>query len=157
MKKIFGFLLIAVCAVSVFSDPPAYTDNVSFEAAIDSAITTCDTVGTTTSQTLMSSWSITQEKGWNYYLSSNTITGANAANAELIIKILAYKNTGTLLGTWVIDTIVGAAAQAFRLPFRYQIMGDYFTLSLTGGAANGAEVITNGFNIVRYRPVNWNK
>jgi hypothetical protein len=152
MKKIFA-IIFAVCAMAVMADPPALQwGDYQLESKTDTSITTIDTVGLTTSQTLTSTRRLKEsDRGWNYVLVNKTITGANAANTELIIKILVYNSSGTLLATHVIDTIVGAASQTFHLPFHTRCIGDNYSITLTGGGANGAEVITNGFQINMFR------
>lgn len=161
MKKIFVLPTLAILAAvsfMLYADAPSLGDgSVVFESRTDTSITTVDTVGTTTSQTLVTTRNM-GERGWNYYLVNKTITGTNAANAELIISVLVYNSSGTLLSTHVIDTIVAAASQTFVLPFHTRCGGGAtYTITLTGGAANGAEVITNGFQIIKYRPVGWFK
>lgn len=161
MKKIlavFSVMAVIGLAFVAYSDAPSLgSGDVVYESETDTAISTIDTVGTTTSQTLVTTRNM-GKRGWNYYLVNKTITGTNAANAELIIKILVYNTSGTLLSTHVIDTIVAAASQTFVLPFHTRCGGGAtYTITLTGGGANGAEVITNGFQIVKYRPVGWFK
>jgi hypothetical protein len=157
LQIILAAVAFAAIGILLYADPPAITDVASFESRIDTVITTCDTVGTTTSQTLFSTRKIKNMRGYNYALVNKTITGTNAANAELIISVLCYNSSGTLLATHVIDTIEAAASQTFRIPFHYQCVGDNYTIMLTGGAANGAEVITNGFTLFGYRTFDWNK
>jgi hypothetical protein len=161
MKKIMivpAIAILAAISFMLYADAPSLGDgSVVYESKTDTAISTIDTVGTTTSQTLVTTRNM-GERGWNYYLVNKTITGDNAANAELIIKILVYNTSGTLLSTHVIDTIIAAATQTFVLPFHTRCGGGAnYTITLTGGGSNGAEVITNGFQIIKYRPVGWFK
>ena len=161
MKKIlsvFSVLAVIGLAFFIYADAPSLgSGDVVYESRTDTSITTIDTVGTTTSQTIVTTRNL-GERGWNYYLVNKTITGTNAANAELIIKILVYNTSGTLLSTHVIDTIVASTSQTFVLPFHTRCGGGAnYTVTITGGGANGAEVITNGFQIIKYRPVGWFK
>jgi hypothetical protein len=161
MKKILlvpALAILAAVSFMLYADAPSLgSGDVVYESRTDTAISTIDTVGTTTSQTIVTTRNL-GERGWNYYLVNKTITGTNAANAELIIKILVYNTSGTLLSTHVIDTIVASTSQTFVLPFHTRCGGGAnYTVTITGGGANGAEVITNGFQIIKYRPVGWFK
>lgn len=160
MKRIVNFLTFtaAIIAISAmlavsYADPPTLQWGAyQLESKHDTVITTIDTVGTTTSQTLTSTRALKgRNEGWNYVLVNKTITGANAANTELLVKVLCYNSSGTLLSTHLIDTIVGASSQTIFLPFHSRLVGDNFSITLTGGAANGAEIITNGFQLNMFR------
>lgn len=158
MKKIFSLLFLSAIVSMVYAAHPAASDNYVYDAKFDTVVTTIDTVGTTTTQDVVVKRRLPKERGWNYYIINKTITGANAANTELIVSVLCYNAAGTLLSTVVLDTIVGASSQAIILPINVGLVGDRFTVKLTGGAANGAAVYTQGFQIVMYRPVqSWNK
>ena len=158
MKKILAFLFFSAIVSAVFAAHPAASDNTVYDAKFDTVVTTIDTVGTTTTQDVVVKRRLPKERGWNYYLINKTITGANAGNTELIVSVLCYNAAGTLLSTVVIDTIVGAASQSIILPINVGLVGDRFTVKLTGGGANGAAIYTQGFQLVMYRPIEqWNK
>jgi hypothetical protein len=158
MKKFFGLILFSAIVSGVYAAHPAASDYYVYDAKFDTTVTTIDTVGTTTTQNVVVKKRLPKERGWNYYLINNTITGANAANTELIVSVLCYNAAGTLLSTVVLDTIVGASSQSIILPINVGLVGDRFTVKLTGGAANGSAVYTQGFQLVMYRPIQqWNK
>jgi hypothetical protein len=158
MKKIFSLLFLSAIASIVYAAHPAASDNSVYDAKFDTVVTTIDSVGTTTTQNIVVKRRLPKERGWNYYLINKTITGANASNTELIVSVLCYNAAGTLLSTVVIDTIVGAASQSIILPINVGLVGDRFTVMLTGGGANGAAIYTQGFQLVMYRPIeSWNK
>jgi hypothetical protein len=158
MKKILiaVFALLAFAGVS-FADAPSLPDGATaYESEIDTNSTATVACNTTSAITIFSHRKMGQ-RGWNYVLVNKAITGVNAANAELIINILVYNSSGTLLSTHLIDTIVAASCQSFVLPFHKKCVGYDYSITLTGGSGNGAAVNTTGFQVIKFRPTNWSR
>ena len=142
MRKLL--LLIALFAVASFAVEPSRTSNEGmyysrqFEKIHDDA--SPDTIAAT--GTLTIDTKITPKPYYEYILVSDAATGTGSDSVELIITIKAYDAADELIYTSAaIDTITGAGC--VYIPFKTQYLGASFDVVLTGGAANGGQVIVN--------------
>lgn len=156
MKKIFAILLMLAAFAVSFAGAPAATDLV-MEYKIDTSITRLDTVGgATDSSTIISSWS-PDERTWGYYIINKAFTGGSTDSVKINLYGYCYNSSGTLLNKQLVDSIVTADSKPIKIPLGLGMVGTTYTLKALTFTAAGAEIITNGWQIVKYRPINYNK
>lgn len=156
MKKIFATLLVLVAAAASFAGVPAATDQV-FESKVDTAVTRVDTLVAVDSQTIVSLRTV-REPGWNYCLVNKTITGGGSDSVACYIYLDSYNSSQTLLNRQLIDTLKTAYGSPIKIPLNLTTSAAYFTIKAIGiTSRNGGEVITNGWQLIKYRPVNYNR
>lgn len=154
MKHVFSFLFILVAVASIFGAVPASTDQV-FEAKIDTSVTWIDTLkDATDSSAILSSWS-PKETEWIYYIINKPITGYSSDSVKFKIYGYSYNSSGTLLSKQLIDTLVSDDSKAIRIPINTTMKGSTYTIKALSYTGNGGQAITSGWQLVKYRPVNY--
>lgn len=156
MKKIFAVLFILAAFAVSFAGAPAATDQV-FEFKIDTSITWLDTlVDGTDSSAVLTSWS-PDERNWSYYLINKSFTGYSTDSVKINLYGYCYNSSGTLLNKQLIDSVVTADPKPIKIPLGLGMAGTTYTLKALTFTGAGGETITNGWQLVKYRPVNYNK
>lgn len=156
MKKIVSIFAILSLAIAALGGVPAATDRV-FESKIDTSYTTKDTLVAVDSTTIVSLRTI-KEPGWNYLLCNRTIGGTGSDSVCCYVYLDSYNSSQVLLNRQLIDTLKTSYCSPIKIPLNLLTNSAYYTLKLVGvSSRNGGEVITNGFQIIKYRPVDYNK
>lgn len=156
MKKIVSIFTVLSLAIVAFGAVPAATDRV-FESKIDTSYTTKDTLVGVDSTTVVSLRAV-KEPGWNYLLCNRSITGGGNDSVACYVYLDSYNSSQVVLNRQIIDTLKTAYCSPIKIPLNLLTNASYYTLKLIGiTSRNGGEVITNGFQIIKYRPVDYNR
>lgn len=153
MKKIFVSLILMVGLFSLaFSADPTYTNPNVYVSQNMLDVTTKDTIVSSSDSQIVSS-SFAPEAAYNYYLTNNVFTGASTDSVDLKIYAICYNSSGTVKAQILIDSITGALTKPILLPFNNGLFGSTFKIYAKGGAGVGGELITNGWQIWKQRPL----
>jgi hypothetical protein len=156
MKKILVSLFMLMAFSVSFAGAPAATDEV-MEFKIDTSTTWLDTlVDGTDSSTLFLRW-YPDEREYGYYLINKSFTGYSTDSVKIKIYAYCYNSSGTLLNKQVVDSIVTADSKPIKIPLGLGMAGATYTIKALTYTGAGGQTITNGWQIVKYRPLNYNK
>lgn len=156
MKKIVSIFTVLALAIVALGGAPAATDLV-FESKIDTSYTTKDTLVGVDSTTVVTLRAV-KEPGWNYTLCYRPIGGTGSDSVACYVYMDSYNSSQVILNRLLLDTVKTDYCTPVKIPLNLTTNAAYFTLKLVGiTSRNGSQVITNGFQIIKYRPVNYNR
>lgn len=145
MKKQFFAVFIGILlgAVGLFAAIPTsvITDGsyTSLGKLTISSAAAYDTIVATDSNTIVNKQKFTN--GAEYVLAVGAITGGGSDSVALQVNVTAYDDNSIFLIRKAVDTITVATGKQVLLPINSTIVGDKFSVTLTGLATNGGEVI----------------
>jgi hypothetical protein len=149
-KFIVSVILGLLFSFSLSLAGPLVTSGSAFEGKLETWRTNKDTLAGVDSQTLFTKWT-PSEKGWNYYLSYSTITGGGSDSVLFDIWVDSYVNDSVLVCRNFVDSTKTAYSKSILLPIYDGIPGTKFTIKVISRTGNGGVVITNGWQLNKFR------
>lgn len=141
-KQVFALFALFVGVVSYAAIPTSSVSDGSYTSLGKLTVSSAaayDTIVATDSVTLVNKQKFTN--GAEYILAVGLITGGGSDSVALQVNVTAYDENSIFLIRKAVDTVTVATGKQVVLPVNSTIVGDKFSVTLTGLATNGGEVI----------------
>jgi hypothetical protein len=152
MKKIL-FSIVFLGLVSLGFAGNLITNTDVFEQKAEYASRTKDTLAASDSQTVYTKWTPGSNTGSFYYLVNNEITGTGSDSIRGFLYSDEYDYRDSLLGRILIDSLKTNLLSPMILPISNGLPGSKHTLKWITTTGSGAQIITNGWNIIKCKPI----
>lgn len=159
MKKIIGLVAVLACASGLLAGAPS-ADQFVYEWAVDTVISSSagyDTLTAANDTTVLVS-DFVFDRGWQYFLANDSITGTGADSVDLDLVLEMYDCDGNMIqrkdGVFTIAVDEGSYNE---LTVGEVYFGCRSRMLLKGSADVGSQVILNRVYIMKRRPIVWQK
>lgn len=155
-KSIFVIIMTLTLGAIIFAAAPtnAVIDGAyeTWSDTVISSVASFDTLVAQDSVTLFTRALTGVDRGWQYILVRDAISGDGSDSTYLYVYIDAMDGAGNVFYRTKVDSFVAAAGQAVLLPIGGTIFGDKYRCKLIGHATdNGGEVVINRLTLFKRR------
>lgn len=153
MKKIlFTIILFGLASIGFAGN--LITSTLPFEQKVTYSSRAKDTLAASDSQTIYTKWTPGAATGKYFYLANNNFTGTGSDSVVMCIYSDEYDYRDSLLGRIFIDSLKSAGnIKTVILPVSNGLPGSKHTIKAITVTGSGAQIITNGWNIIECKPL----